>query len=80
MCGAAAATTTTIKFRIRGMSTPNCPALVKAAVGRIKGVTRVDADLATRSATVEFVTGSTTAHAIQAVIKDQTGYEAEPIQ
>lgn len=74
------AKSTVAKFRIPGMSAPNCPVIIKAAVSRIKGVTRVEADLETKSAIVEFTAGSTTVAAIQAVIKERTGYEAELVQ
>jgi copper chaperone CopZ len=72
-----AATTVTVHFAIQGMVTGACPTLIEAAVSRIPGVVRVEADLKAKTATVEYRQGSTTPEHIQSVIKDRTGFDAE---
>lgn len=66
------------RFAIQGMVTPNCPALVKRAAAKIPGVKRASASLDDKSATIEWLEGSTTPTAIAKVIKDQTGFDARP--
>ena len=75
-----AATTVTVHFTIKGMVTRACPTLIKAAVSRIPGVVRVEADLKAKTATVEYREGSTTPEHIQSVIKDRTGFDAELVK
>ena len=72
-----AATTVTVRFTIKGMVSASCPTLIKAAVSRIPGVVRVEADLKARTAVVEYREGSTTPTHIRSVIKDRTGFDAE---
>jgi len=72
-----AATTVTVRFNIKGMVSASCPTLIKAAVSRIPGVVRVEADLKARTAVVEYREGSTTPEQIRNVIKDRTGFDAE---
>lgn len=74
------AETRVARFRIPGMVTPSCPVLVRSAVRRIAGVTRVDASLETRSAEVEYIAGRTSPEAIGKVIKDKVGLDAELVQ
>ncbi len=61
---------------IGGMVTANCPVLVKTAVGKIKGVVEVQADLKTKTATVDFIEGVTSVDQILAVIKNDVGFAA----
>lgn len=61
---------------ISGMVTANCPILVKTAVGKIKGVVDVQADLKTKTATVDFIDGVVTIEQILDVIKNDVGFEA----
>lgn len=63
-------------FAITGMATPSCPVLVKTAVGKIKGVKSVEADLESRSARVEYDESVTSPQEILEVIRDQTGFGA----
>jgi copper chaperone CopZ len=72
--------TRVVRFRISGMLTPNCPKLVEAAARRVPGVTRVDASLESRSATVEYREGRTTPEKIRSVIVDQTGFQVEVVK
>jgi mercuric ion binding protein len=63
-------------FAITGMATPSCPLLVKTAVGQMKGVKSVEADLESRSARVEYDEAVTNPQKILEVIKDKTGFGA----
>jgi mercuric ion binding protein len=73
---APAGKTAVAKFAITDMVTPNCPVLVKTAVGQMQGVKNVEADLESKSATVEYYEGQTTPEAILKVITDQVGFKA----
>lgn len=63
-------------FAITGMVTPNCPVLVKTAVGQIKGIKSVEADLESKSARVEYDEAVTNPQKMIEVIKDKTGFSA----
>lgn len=77
---AGTARTSIARFAIRGMVSKSCPALLKAAVSRIPGVVRVEADAETRLASVEYRDGSTTPEQIRKVIEDRTGFDAELVE
>jgi copper ion binding protein len=64
------------RFSIDGMVTPNCPVLVKKAVGRLPGILEVDANLKTLSATVVFIADQLSTDDIVATIVDQVGLQA----
>ncbi len=49
-----AADTQTVTLNIPKMDCPICPVTVEAALNKVDGVSEVDADLDTRSATVSF--------------------------
>jgi copper chaperone CopZ len=63
-------------LRIDEMSTPACPALVKAALRKLDGVVKVQASLEQRTATVEYDATKTDLAAIQRVIKQQAGFDS----
>jgi periplasmic mercuric ion binding protein len=69
-----------VTLAVEGMATPTCPVLVRKALNKVEGVTRVEADLATKSADVEFVQGRVTVDAIRKVIKDQVGFETRVVK
>lgn len=71
-----AAKTRVATFAITGMVTPNCPVLVKTAVGQMKGIKSVEADLESKSARVEYDEAVTNPQKILEVIKDKTGFSA----
>jgi len=74
------AATRVVTFAIQGMVTPNCPVLVRAAVGKMAGVEKVSASLKTKTATVVYDPDKTSAAKIQAVIKDQVGFESSIVK
>jgi copper chaperone CopZ len=63
-------------FDIKGMVTPNCPVLLKAAVHTVDGIVEVDASLEHKRAWVTYRVGATTTDAIIHTIADKTAYEA----
>ena len=68
--------TRVVTLAITGMVTPNCPVLVKTAVGQMKGIKSVEADLESKSARVEYDEAVTNPQKILEVIKDKTGFGA----
>lgn len=68
------------RFAVDGMVTDNCPVLVKTALKGAKGVKRVDANLNTKSAEVEFVDGETTPEALAAILKKDVGFEVRVVE
>lgn len=71
---------TTVTLAIQGMATTSCPVLVKTAVGKMTGVSKVDASLEKKTATIVFDSSATSAAEIQRVIKDQVGFDTEIVQ
>jgi copper chaperone CopZ len=71
------AETKSVTLNITGMVTNNCPVLVKTAVGKMDGVSKVDASLEKKTATVEYDPGETSVDEIRQVIKDQVGFDSE---
>jgi mercuric ion binding protein len=69
--------TKTATLQIQGMVSKSCPVLVKAAVGKIAGVRKVDATYEKRSATVQYDPARTSTAKIQAVLKDQVGFDSK---
>lgn len=65
----------TLKLEVLGMVTPNCPVLVKKAVGAIDGVEKVEASLEKHSATVTYRPDRTSPEQIRRVIKDRVGFD-----
>lgn len=63
-------------FNIQKMSCATCPLQVKAAIGRLKGVQRVDVSLETRTATVAF-DPSQTGQATIASAATEIGYPTQ---
>lgn len=76
----APARTMVVELAIGGMVSRNCPVLVRTAVGRVRGVSRVDASLERRNAVVTFDASQTSAEAIRRVIQDQAGFEARIVR
>ena len=74
------ATTKVVTLRIVGMATPSCPALVKAAVGKIPGVEKVEASLKTKTATIVYRPDRTSPQKIREVIKDQVGFDSTVVK
>jgi len=60
-----------LTFTVPGISCGHCAAAIKAEVGKIPGVTRVDVDLDTKAVTVG---GALDRDAVVAAI-DEAGYE-----
>lgn len=71
--------TRVLELAIDGMVTDNCPVLVKTAVGKLPGVTRVDADAKGKTATVEYQEGKLKPSDVVRAIKDGTGFDASPV-
>jgi len=65
---------------VSGMMTPSCPVLLKAAVKKVDGVTRVEASLAKKTAWVTFHPGTTNPAAIIATIEQKTPYKAQLVE
>jgi mercuric ion binding protein len=74
--GFSAQTIEVAHFEIDGMTTANCPVLVRKAVADLPDIVEVDADLKTMSATVAFVAGTVTAERIAETILDRVGLQA----
>jgi copper chaperone CopZ len=68
--------TSVATFAITDMVTPNCPVLVKTALGKMDGIKRVEADVESKTATVEYYEAVTDPEAILEVIKEQAGFNA----
>jgi copper chaperone CopZ len=64
-------------LRIDQMSTPSCPALVKAAVRRLDGIAKVEVSLEHKTATVEYDASRTNLAEIQRVIKQKVGFDSK---
>ncbi|HSW10098.1 MAG TPA: heavy metal-associated domain-containing protein [Bacillota bacterium] len=64
-----------LELKVSGMRCGGCVAAVKAAVGRVPGVTRVEVDLATGKVTVW---GDAAGDAIAAAVAG-AGYQAEVV-
>jgi periplasmic mercuric ion binding protein len=69
-----------VTLAVEGMATPTCPVLVRKALNKVEGVTRVEASLETKSADVEFVQDRVTVDAIRKIIKDQVGFETRVVK
>jgi copper chaperone CopZ len=67
-------------LRIDEMSTPSCPALVKAAVRKLGGVMKVEASFEHRTATVEYDASKTSLAEIQRTIKHKAGFDSKVAQ
>lgn len=70
----------TTRLAIKGMVTPNCPVLVKAALGKVEGVKRVQASLETKDAQIEYLEGVTSPEAMQRVLKDKVGFDSDIVE
>ncbi|MDX1458811.1 MAG: heavy-metal-associated domain-containing protein [Marinobacter sp.] len=69
--------TRVVTLEIRGMSTPQCPALVEAAVRRVVGVHTVVANLATKTATVHYDPSRSQPGDFQKAVRQQVGFRSE---
>ncbi len=67
----------TIQLKIQGMKSAACPAVVKAALRGVAGVLDVQADVDTRTVSIDIDAAQTSAQEIQAVIKDKAGFDSE---
>jgi len=74
------AATKVVTLQILGMATPSCPALVKAAVGKMAGVEKVEASLKSKTATIVYRPDRTNPQKIRAVIKDQVGFDSKIVK
>ena len=74
--GIAFAEIKTVTLDIPKMDCPLCPITVKTAIKKVEGVSTVEADLDTKSATVSFDDSVTTVQAVIAATTD-AGYPAE---
>lgn len=70
----------TTRLAIKGMVTPNCPVLVKAALGKVEGVKRVQASLETKDAEIEYLEGVTSPKAMRRVLKDKVGFDSDIVE
>jgi periplasmic mercuric ion binding protein len=68
---------TTSVLRIDQMSTPSCPALVKAAVRKLDGIAKVEVSLEHKTATVEYDASKTHVAEIQRAIKQKVGFDSK---
>lgn len=66
-----------VTLQVDGMTSPTCPVLLKSAVSKIKGVKRVDASLASHSATIEYDEHQTNLDQIRDAIEFQAGFGTE---
>jgi copper chaperone CopZ len=73
---AVTASVTTSVLRIDQMSTPSCPALVKAAVRKLDGIAKVEVNLEHKTATVEYDASKTNLAEVQRVIKQKVGFDS----
>lgn len=71
--------TAVVVLEIQGMVTPACPTLVKAAVGKLEGVRKVEASLETKRARIEYEPAKVSPKKIRAVIKDQVGFDSKKV-
>lgn len=67
----------TVRFAIVGIVTKNCPVLVKTALRKVNGILGVDASLESKTVEVTYLEDQTSPAAIQALIKDQVGFESK---
>jgi copper chaperone CopZ len=63
-----------VNLQVDGMTTPTCPALLKSAVSKIKGVKQVQASLENNSATIEYDENITNLEKIQDTIESHVGF------
>ena len=74
--GNALAEINTVTLDIPKMDCPLCPITIETAIKKVEGVSSVEADLDTKSATVSFDDSVTTVQAVIAATTD-AGYPAE---
>lgn len=63
-----------VSLSVKGMTSPTCPVLLKSAVGKMKGVKKVEASLENHSATIEFDEKVTSLENIQDTIESRVGF------
>ena len=68
---------TVVKLSVNGMTMPTCPAILKSAVRKIKGVKSVEASLDDHSATIEFDQNVISLENIQDIIESHAGFTTD---
>ncbi len=73
------ATLAEAKLLIEGMRTSSCPLLVKAALRKLKGVTRIAVDADQKLVTVTYDPSTVSVDQIQATIKEKAGFDSRQV-
>ena len=67
----------TVDLQVEGMISASCPVLLKSAVGKIKGVKKVEASLKDKTAKIEYDESQTSLKEIQDTIKAKVGFNTK---